>query len=70
MSTPQQCKRHGIIGCHECLKRCVEELLDNTMTAGDGGFIASFGIILFEEMTTLTGHGVMWNIGDRSKYRK
>jgi len=40
------------------------------MTAGDGGFIASFGIILFEEMTTLTGHGVMWNIGDRSKYRK
>jgi hypothetical protein len=47
---------------HKELKSAVDELLNNTIAPGNGGYTANFGAILYSKLVRLSEH-------DISKYR-
>ena len=40
------------------LQKAVHELLYNTLTAGNGGYIANFGPVLFSKLVKLTNYDI------------
>lgn len=58
LSSPSEDKNQvpGVTCC-ECLK-AIEEILYNTYVAGNGGYAADFGPILFSQLVKLTGYDI------------
>ena len=54
VDTKEMCDRHKTFECFTCLKLCVDELMYNTKTAGNGGFVAQFGLVLYDRIKKLT----------------
>ena len=48
------CDKHKKFECFDCLKLCVDEILYNTKTTGNGGFVAQFGVLLYDRLKKLT----------------
>ncbi len=57
------CLKHKTPECYNCLKDAVYELLYHTYVAGNGGFAADFGLVLFNNLARLTGYDT-----DKRKY--
>lgn len=43
---------------HHALQEAVHELLYNTLTAGNGGYIANLGPVLFSKLVKLTNYDI------------